>query len=419
MSADGDDRVQRLLGGDHLAALRRRLRRRFERGEVAGTFRVGGLTTDEHTALALLSGGRARFSGSLRIDLAGVDAALRDAGIATSLRSALEQLDGPIVQPAAAREKAQRAWSGVAAGCEDPGLYRLLQAPMGMGLLKRLSGGDPFVAGDLCDHAEAVLRRLPAGGLPRAQLAADVLGDPHALDGGRPVAALVLAVRRRIVEPATGTSADTIEADARGEKARAVWAKAGILVNELARPVLFLNLPVNGAGRHEQMPGEPAYASLRRLIRSPPSWNVAGRTIYVCENPNVVAIAADRFGPRCPPMVCTDGMPAAAQDKLLSQLAREGAMLRYHGDFDWAGLQIGNVVLREYSAQPWCFGTVDYLAAVESAPRVGHRLQGVEVVASWDQDLRQAMTAHQLAIAEEGMVAVLLEDLERSGGAAV
>jgi uncharacterized protein (TIGR02679 family) len=354
----------------------------------------------------------------LKIDLTSVDSALRDAGIAESLRSALEQLDGPIVLLAATRAAARRAWSGVADGRTDPGLQRFLQAPVGMGLLKRLSGGDPLVAGDLCDRVEAVLRRLPAGGVTRAQLAADVLGDPHALDSGRPVAALVLAVWRRIAEPVTGPPEDAIETDAPGEKARAVWAKAGILVNELARPVLFLNLPVIGAGEHAHMPGEPGYASLRLLMRSPPSWDVAGRAVFVCENPNVVAIAADRFGRRCPPMVCTDGMPAAAQDKLLNQLVRKGAILRYHGDFDWAGLQIGNVVLREYKAQPWRFGAADYLAAVEAAPSSGHRLQGGEVLASWDQDLAPAMRAHQISIAEEGVVAVLLEELQRSIGAA-
>ena len=201
MSAGADDRLQRLLGGDRLAELRKRLRRRFERAapdQADDSFRVTGLTADEHAALALLSGRRPRFSGSLQIDLAGVDAALREAGIAASLRAALEQLDGPIVHLATAREEAQRLWSGVADSRHDPGFRQFLQAPAGMGLLKRLSGGDPSAAHELCDRVEAVLRCLPAAGLTRAQLAADVLGDPHALDNGRPVASLVLAVWRQV-----------------------------------------------------------------------------------------------------------------------------------------------------------------------------------------------------------------------------
>src|SRR5262249_38004917 len=101
--------------------------------------------------------------------------------------------------------------------------------------------------------------------------------------------------------------------------------------------------------------GEPGYVSLRVLVRSPPSWAVAGRDVYVCENPNLVAIAADQWGPRCAPLVCTDGMPAAAQRHLLSQLTRAGARLHYHGDFDWPGLCIGNHLMRAHGALPWRF----------------------------------------------------------------
>ena len=111
-------------------------------------------------------------------------------------------------------------------------------------------------------------------------------------------------------------------------------------------------------------------------------------------------------------MVCTDGMPAAAQRTLLAQLTRAGARLRYHGDFDWPGLRIGNHVMREFGAQPWRFGVVEYAAAVRAAPRPGHRLEGAEAIAAWDAALAPAMRTHRLAIAEEGVAASLLQDLE-------
>lgn len=50
--------------------------------------------------------------------------------------------------------------------------------------------------------------------------------------------------------------------------------------------------------------------------------------------------------------MCTDGMPAAAQRVILRQLAAAGGRLRYHGDFDWAGVRIGNYVMRECGARP-------------------------------------------------------------------
>ena len=421
MSAEPDERLQRLLGGDHLAALRKRLRRRFELASperARKDFRVNNLTRDEHRALAALSGHRPRFVRSLQIELSAVDDALRQAGIADSLHAALEQLDGPIVHLATARDEEQELWADVADRNSQTGLRQFLQVPTAMGLLKRLCGGDPDTADDLCDRVETVLRCLPANGLTRAQLAADTMGDAHALDQGRSVATLVLAVWRRKAIPATRSGIeddrgeDGIERSLDTERARDVWARAGILVNELARPALYLNLPVRvNQGRAT---GEPGFMSLRRLVRRPPDWAVAGRDIYVCENPNVVAIAADRLGSRCPPMVCTDGMPAAAQSRMLNQLVRAGARLLYHGDFDWAGLQIGNTMMRVFDARPWRFGATDYLAALRVAPRPGHRLKGVEVFASWDEELMPAMKENQIGIAEEGVAASLLEDMERA-----
>ena len=94
----------------------------------------------------------------------------------------------------------------------------------------------------------------------------------------------------------------------------------------LARPVLFLNLTVqNQLGGS----GEPGYLSLHALLRAPPLWDVAGRAIFVCENPDLVAIAADALGVECAPLACTDGMPAAAQRTLLMQLSAAGARLHY------------------------------------------------------------------------------------------
>jgi uncharacterized protein (TIGR02679 family) len=427
MSDLPDGRLQRLLGGDHLAALRRRLRRHFERvppGAACESFRISGLAPEEHSALASLTGRPPRFVGSLQIDIRAVDLALRQAGIAESLQAALVKLDGPVINSAAVRAEQDRLWSSVVAGCGHSGLAQYLQSPAAIGLLKRLSGSDPAAATGLRSRVEAVLRCLPAKGLTRAQLAADILGDPHALDGGQAVATLVLAVWRQVVGPAEPETEDTlvgsrgtdcIRQDLRAETARDTWARAGVLVNELARPAIVLNLPVGDGEHPSQLAGEPGYLSLRALLRSSPLWAVAGRTVYVCENPNLLAIAADRLGPRCSPVVCTDGMPAAAQNRLLSQLAQAGARLLYHGDFDWPGLRIGNYMMREFGAQPWQFTAADYVAAVLKSPRPGRQLDGVEALASWDAELASTMRGHQLAVAEESVADSLLLDLDSSG----
>jgi len=62
------------------------------------------------------SGRRPRHSGALQIDVLRIDEALRCAGLATSLRDALEQLDGPIVDRAAQQAALQERWDGVVSG---------------------------------------------------------------------------------------------------------------------------------------------------------------------------------------------------------------------------------------------------------------------------------------------------------------
>jgi uncharacterized protein (TIGR02679 family) len=422
-----DPRLINLLGGDALAALRRRLRRHFEHtdpAEAPGRLRLSSLAAHEHAVLASFLGRPPRASNSLQIDIAAIDARLRDAGIAPSLRHALTQLDGPIAHRASTVAATQARWATVVSGCAHAGLSRHLGTAAGLGLLKRLARQDADAASRLCERAEAVLQHLPAAGLPRAQLAAQTLGDAHALDGGQPTATLVLAVCRQRgaaspVAADTGdtgidSTADPATDDDAEETTREVWARVGVLVNELARPALFLNLPVLADDLSPSPPGEPGYASLRRLLRQPPRWHVAGRDVFVCENPNLVAIAAQHLGARCAPLVCTDGMPAAAQRTLLAQLAAAGARLRYHGDFDWPGIAIANRVLQTFGARPWRFRAADYHAVVQVKTAQAHRLSQSPVLASWDEALTVLMRQHGVAIAEEAVADGLLVDLGSS-----
>ena len=137
-------------------------------------------------------------------------------------------------------------------------------------------------------------------------MAAQTLGNAHALDAGQPTASAVLAAWRQseaIAAPGPGTAdsqtgTDGGEADpvddldvrrAPDERTRDIWARAGVLVNELARPALVLNLPTRAASGALWTPGEPAYLSLRLLLRAQPPWSVQGVPVFVCENPNLVS----------------------------------------------------------------------------------------------------------------------------------
>lgn len=418
-----DPRLLRLLGGPELAAVRLRLRRHFERaepGKALVVIRLGGLDPGVHAALCQVTGRPSRMARSMILDLAVLDTQLREAGLADSLRDALERLDGPIVARARLRQELRDRWATLAAETPVGPVLRawLDEAPDALTRLKR-QGRDPEGAAQLLAAADAVLRDLPAQGQPRSQLAAETLGDAHALDAGRPVATLVLAAwRHGERNRPEGLDADTDDAE---ERSREIWARAGILVNELARPALVLNLPVVEAVHAAWRLGEPAYLSLRQLLRSPPAWAVGGRPVFVCENPNLLAIAADRLGVGCAPMVCTDGMPAAAQRTLLDQVRDAGARLYYHGDFDWPGIGIANFVMRVWEATPWRFSAHDYDAAARVAPRLWHHggqgnMLGPDATsATWDPLLAPAMRRHGVSIAEEAVVAALLDDLCAAG----
>lgn len=124
-----DDRLQRLLGGEPLAALRRRLRQRYERAATNAPlqgFRIERLTAIEHAALAALQGRPSRFTASMQVNVTLIDTVLRQAGVADSLRAALEQLDGRIVYRAAEREALQTQWNQLRGACMHPALACLL-----------------------------------------------------------------------------------------------------------------------------------------------------------------------------------------------------------------------------------------------------------------------------------------------------
>lgn len=155
MSADLA-RLRRVLGGEAGSVLRQRLRQRFERSPADAPptrMRLTDLAPHEHEVLAGLLGQPTKVGGALQIDLTRIDEALQRAGLAPSLRDALEQLDGPIVDRAAQQAALQNRWEGVVSGvAQGTWLHRLLQRPEGRGLLKRLAGAQP-------QRAERLLRQ--------------------------------------------------------------------------------------------------------------------------------------------------------------------------------------------------------------------------------------------------------------------
>jgi uncharacterized protein (TIGR02679 family) len=165
-----------------------------------------------------------------------------------------------------------------------------------------------------------ILERLPAQGIPLAELAALATGDAHALDPDRPLATLTIRAAALF----------GVERWDDAESRRDAWAALGVLCDELSAPVLVLNLraadggPTSRALRCHAETGEPCYLSTRQLLRARPEFRVTavGPMAFVCENPSVVAAAANRLGRASQPLICIDGQPKTAVRLLLNQLGR-------------------------------------------------------------------------------------------------
>ncbi|MGI9001131.1 MAG: TIGR02679 family protein [Pseudonocardia sp.] len=407
-----DPRLARLLGTDELAWLVHRARRRLERGEpLTGAVTLTEASPAQRDAAARLLGRRPRPGAALTVRWDAVDDVLRRSGVhPDGLASAIVAMTGPIRDRAADADARDRAWQAAFAPLDDavaarPELAGWAATLRATGLVRRLAS-TPETAAPLLADLAAVLAALPVEGEPIGRFAERVLGSAHALDDDRPLATLAFGAARVLGDSPDGSGAAW---------RRQVWAGVGLLRDDLSSTVLTLGLPGDDSTATGQTlgilrtAGQPAVLTLRQLVRDPPIRTLDGTTVSVCENPVVVGVAADRLGPNAAPLVCVSGQPGAAAMRLLHLLAASGAWLRYHGDFDWGGLRIGNVLFGRLPLQPWRFDTATYRAAAVSG--TGQELTGLPIEASWDPDLAAAMRDLGRSVEEERMIDDLVTDL--------
>jgi uncharacterized protein (TIGR02679 family) len=416
------DQLRRLLGGEHTAWLVRRARERMAAGRpLAGTVTLARATAEQRRAVERLTGRPARSGASVSVSLAEVDRILRSSGAALGgLEQAVVELTGPVRDRDRDKAAMAAAWAAAFAPLDETiagrdalvGWRAWLDAT---GVVRRLTS-DPAAAGVLLNQVAAVLGHLPSPGVPIGRLAAECCGDAHALDDGHPAGTLALSAARALAgQPFT--------ADANADSRRAAWAAAGVHCDELSSLVLCLGLPGDirtPLGRvlklHRET-GQPAMLTLRQLrCHDGP---IRAGMVRICENPVVVAAAADEIGAGCPPVVCASGQPSAAVWRLLDLLAAGGAEFGYHGDFDWGGIRIARAV-RERAAlarapwRPWRYSQDAYealAATISGAVPPGARLAGEPVAAPWDPGLATAMARRGIRLEEELTLDALLADM--------
>jgi len=427
-SAQDGGRLHRMLGGEPLRWLVRRARDRLEAGRpLTGIVTLAGATVEQRRAIERLTGRPPRSGTSLSVSLSEVDRIVHESGAAPGgLAEAVALLTGPVRDLNRDRTDTASAWAAAFAPLDDAVADRAeLAAWRGWldatGVVRRLAPS-PDAALALLGQAAAVLRRLPSPGIPIGRLAAECCGDAHALDDGRPAGTLALSAVRAL-------AGLPFAADVSADSRRAVWASAGVHLDELSSLVLCLGLPGDARtalGRVlalQREAGQPAVLTLRQL-RCHDETLPAG-LVRICENPVVIAAAADELGRRCPPLVCVGGQPSAAGWRLLDLLAAGDAEFRYHGDFDWGGVRIAGavrqrVVQRQSRWRPWRYGQDAYeagatLMLAAQATARPPRLVGEPVPTPWDPGLAIAMARHDVRVEEELSLDILLADLAQPG----
>jgi uncharacterized protein (TIGR02679 family) len=411
-AAPPDPRLVRLLGSPELRWLVDRVRRRAERGQpLTGVVTLGTATVLQREAVDRLLGRRARTATGLSVRLDEVDDVLRRSGVHPGgLLSAVVALTGPVRDRVSEAAHREAAWQDAFAPLDEvverrPALRSWSEALRATGTVRRLAPA-PDAAGRLIANCVRVVDALPREPMSLGRFAERMLGSAHGLDEGLPLTGLVFGAARALAGVPDGDGAAW---------RREVWASVGLLRDELSTTVLTLGLPGDAASATGRAlgafaeAGEPAVLTLRQLTRDPPRPALRGVVVSVCENPVVVAEAAEQLGPACSPLVCTGGHPGAAVMALLRATVAAGARLRYHGDFDWGGLRIANVLFDRLPCTPWRFDTAAYRAAVGNG--TGRVLIGTPTTAMWDTRLGDAMREVGRAVEEERVTDDLAADL--------
>jgi uncharacterized protein (TIGR02679 family) len=327
-------------------------------------------------------------------------AALR-LGSTEEVRSLIEEIRGPIPDRRAARisERAARdaLWSWLKL---EAAALRLGDDPTGLAPWvdnQRVAGirGGVDVHRRRLETALRVLHALPADGISLSALANDCAGDPHALDPGRALSAMVL-------EAISAAFCQSSPADA--EASRSMWEMAGVVPDPHSSTVLALGLPGGPGSPLSQWLAEaagarqPVVLSLANLRKWPVPALPAGSEVFVVENPSLIAEAL-RAG-TCSLLVCSSGRPTVATVTLLRQLGAKGALLYQHADFDPAGLSITAWLTARAATVPWHMDSSDYLEAVP-VTTAEPTITGPVPSTPWDTSLHSAVDRLRVPVYEE------------------
>ena len=339
------------------------------------------------------------------VDLGRLEAGLVRLGVGSGLVDALEALGQPVSGEPARRRASRRAGKAardrarnLAADWDEPWASEWVEDVIRARLL---AGRSVEEAEQLVDSVRKVLSHLGterSEAVSRTDLAARLLGSSHALDEGSWLGA------------ATTRALHHLHGD---EHAAAIWERAGAHTDLVSGPALTWGLFVSpDSGLHSLAEaatalGIPLHLT-RMALQRHPIQVPAGMVVLAVENPRVVEAAAQRTVPFA--VVSTNGNASGTVRMLLDQLLAQEAVVRYHGDFDPAGLAICARMGR-LGLKPWKMTSDDYTTAVEQAREAGVDLPTSERPAGstpWDRSLQETFNATRSVVHEERLLDELL-----------
>jgi uncharacterized protein (TIGR02679 family) len=250
----------------------------------------------------------------------------------------------------------------------------------------------------LLEQAFAVLDELSEAGnrMDRRVLASNIAGNPHALDDGEPLAALVLAVLS-----ASGVTSFT-------QRSRAAWDAIGVDCDDLIGGLVAVGIYPAGW----LLPAEAAVTlPPRELARCRWPSSPADAWTFVTENPSVASAAADLAATGVPVrLLCMSGTPSALEVAAIARLADAGWQIAVRADFDAAGIaHVASVLRATSSCHTWRMSAGDY---EESLGVCTGKVTLTQIPDTpWDPALAAAMRSRGLAAFEEAMMPSLMADL--------
>ncbi|MCU6708690.1 TIGR02679 domain-containing protein [Paenibacillus sp. J5C_2022] len=268
-------------------------------------------------------------------------------------------------------------------------------------------------------------------------LAAQAVGDPHALDrntaAGRLLFQALQASQSSPLEEGIHGASDVADDSgmaaaaslgADSLKVREIYRGAGVLDDDISSSVHYY-LPVSRQARG------PGVLTLRQVEAD--LCLEAVTRIYIVENPAVFSSLVDWSEQRIrdgivgsdrhtgPLLLCTSGPASAAALRWIDRYVQEerlGGNIYYSGDFDVKGIEIGNVLATRYAScfKPWRFDAAAYESGCDHAFSPGvvfsdedcMRLGKLQAV--WDQLLCDKMSRKKRKLYQEEILTSLIFD---------